>query len=97
MAIWTKPLVQRTHPLHSAADASAGDGAVVHGLRGKRSNHRLPEAHAGGSPIKVLSFPVEITLKIERAERLWTIGDVAVFILKSLDDGEAQLITRMPA
>lgn len=45
---------------------------------------------ATSSLIKVTRFSVEVTLKTERQERLWKIGDVAIFILKSLDDGKTR-------
>jgi hypothetical protein len=48
------------------------------------------------SLIKVTGFSVEVTIKKERQERLWKIGDVAMFILKSLDDGETRQFAKVP-
>jgi len=48
------------------------------------------------SALKVKGFSVEINLKREHQERLWKIGDVPIFILKSLDDGETRRFLKMP-
>jgi hypothetical protein len=48
------------------------------------------------SLIKVTVFSVEVTIKKDRQERLWKIGDVAMFILKSLDDGETWQFAKVP-
>jgi hypothetical protein len=38
---------------------------------------------------------VEVTLKIERQERLWKSENVVIFILKDLDDGKTLRIAQV--
>lgn len=51
---------------------------------------------SASSLIKVTSFSVEVTLKTEHRESLWRIGNVALFILKSLDDGMTRQFAKFP-
>jgi hypothetical protein len=48
------------------------------------------------SLIKVTRFSVDVTLKIEHSEGLWRIGNVALFILKSFDDGKTRQFVKFP-
>jgi Restriction endonuclease len=48
------------------------------------------------SLIKVTGFSVEVSLKTEQQERLWRVGNVALFILKSLDDGKTRQFAKFP-
>jgi hypothetical protein len=54
------------------------------------------KAPAISSLIKVTGFSVDVTLKTEHQERLWRIGNVALFILKSLDDGKTRHFAKLP-
>jgi Restriction endonuclease len=54
------------------------------------------KAPSTSSLIKVTSLSVEVTLKIEHQKRIWRIGNVALFILKSLDDGKTRQFARFP-
>jgi hypothetical protein len=48
------------------------------------------------SLIKVTGISVEEMLKIEHKERLWRVGNVALFILRSLDEGKIQQFAKFP-
>jgi hypothetical protein len=54
------------------------------------------KAPSTSSLIKVTGFSVEVTLKTEHQERLWRIGNVALFIRKSLDDGKTRQFAKFP-
>jgi len=47
------------------------------------------------SLVKITSLSVEVTLKIERQERLWKSENVVIFILKDLDDGKTLRIAKV--
>jgi hypothetical protein len=47
------------------------------------------------SVVKVTSWSVEVTLKIEHQERLWKCENVVMFILKDLDDGKTFRIAQV--
>jgi hypothetical protein len=50
----------------------------------------------GNSPVvKITGLSVDVTIRKERQERLWTAPNVAIFILKSLDDGTIRRFTRV--
>ena len=52
---------------------------------------KLPDA----SPVvKITGLSVDVTIRKERQERLWTAPNVATFILKSLDDGTIRQFTQ---
>jgi hypothetical protein len=49
----------------------------------------------GESPtVKITGLSVDVTIRKERQERLWTAPNVAIFILKSLDDGTMRRFTQ---
>jgi hypothetical protein len=50
----------------------------------------------GAPAIRVASLSVEVTIRKERQERLWTAPNVAVFILKNLVDGTTQTFAQLP-
>ena len=53
---------------------------------------KLPSA----SPlVKITGLSVDVTLKIERREELWKSPNVAIFILKNLDDGRTWEVARV--
>jgi hypothetical protein len=54
---------------------------------------RLP---SGASTVKVTGLSVDVTIRKELQERLWTAPNVVTFILKSLDDENTQRFVHVP-
>lgn len=48
------------------------------------------------SLVKITSLSVDVTLKIERREELWKSPNVAIFILRNLDDGTTWEVAKVP-
>jgi len=51
---------------------------------------------SGASAVKVTGLSVDVTIKRDLQERLWTAPNVVTFILKSLDDGKSHRFVRVP-
>jgi hypothetical protein len=76
------------------AQAVAARGDVT-----SRELHSFGEATflklPGESPVvKITSLSVDVTIRKERQERLWSAANMAIFILKGLDDGTIRRFTQ---